>query len=57
MRREGSPALNIAKLPELLTSRAAREKLITDTNQVLGKYFDNRGLSFPIAAHLLAARV
>jgi ubiquinone/menaquinone biosynthesis C-methylase UbiE len=38
-------------------SDAAREKLITDTKQVLGKYIDNRGLSFPIAAHLLAARV
>jgi hypothetical protein len=36
---------------------AAREKLITDTTQALGKYIDNRGLSFPIAAHLLAARV
>lgn len=35
---------------------AAREKLTADTNQALGQYVDNLGLSFPIAAHLLSAR-
>jgi ubiquinone/menaquinone biosynthesis C-methylase UbiE len=35
---------------------AAREKLRADSVQALGKYVDNHGLSFPIAAHLLAAK-
>jgi ubiquinone/menaquinone biosynthesis C-methylase UbiE len=34
---------------------AAREKLTDDTTYALGKYMTNEGLSFPIAAHLLAA--
>ena len=35
---------------------AAREKLRADSAQALGKYFNNQGISFPIAAHLLAAK-
>jgi ubiquinone/menaquinone biosynthesis C-methylase UbiE len=35
---------------------AAREKLRADATQALGKYINNHGLSFPVAAHLLAAR-
>jgi ubiquinone/menaquinone biosynthesis C-methylase UbiE len=38
-------------------SDAARENLTTDTKLALDKYVSNRGLSFPIAAHLLAATV
>jgi ubiquinone/menaquinone biosynthesis C-methylase UbiE len=34
---------------------AAREKLVDDTKSTLGKYMTNEGLSFPIAANLLAA--
>jgi ubiquinone/menaquinone biosynthesis C-methylase UbiE len=35
---------------------AAREKLRADSAQVLGRHISDRGLSFPIAAHLLAAK-
>jgi hypothetical protein len=35
---------------------AAREKLRADSAQALGKYINNHGLSFPIAANLLAAK-
>jgi len=35
---------------------AAREKLRADSAQALEKYINNHGLSFPIAAHLLAAK-
>jgi ubiquinone/menaquinone biosynthesis C-methylase UbiE len=35
---------------------AAREKLRADSAQALGKYINNQGISFPIAAHLLAAK-
>jgi ubiquinone/menaquinone biosynthesis C-methylase UbiE len=35
---------------------AAREKLRADSAQALGKYINNHGLSFPIAAHLIAAK-
>jgi ubiquinone/menaquinone biosynthesis C-methylase UbiE len=38
-------------------SDAARENLTADTKLALDKYVSNRGLSFPIAAHLLAATV
>jgi ubiquinone/menaquinone biosynthesis C-methylase UbiE len=38
-------------------SDAARERLITDTKSALEKYVGSRGLSFPIAAHLLTAIV
>jgi ubiquinone/menaquinone biosynthesis C-methylase UbiE len=38
-------------------SDAARENLTADTKLALDKYVSNRGLSLPIAAHLLAARV
>jgi ubiquinone/menaquinone biosynthesis C-methylase UbiE len=38
-------------------SDAARENLTADTKLALDKYVSNRGLSFPIAAHLLAAMV
>jgi hypothetical protein len=36
---------------------AAREALITDVRSALGKYTSNAELAFPIAAHLLSARV
>jgi ubiquinone/menaquinone biosynthesis C-methylase UbiE len=36
---------------------AARENLTAETKLALEKYVDNRGLSFPIAAHLLTAKV
>jgi ubiquinone/menaquinone biosynthesis C-methylase UbiE len=36
---------------------AAREALITDARNALGQYRSNTGLAFPIAAHLLSARV
>ncbi len=36
---------------------AAREALITDVRSALGKYTSNTELAFPIAAHLLSARV
>ncbi len=36
---------------------AARERLIIDARSALEKYVGNRGLSFPIAAHLLTANV
>jgi ubiquinone/menaquinone biosynthesis C-methylase UbiE len=36
-------------------SDVAREKLTADTKLALEKYVSNRGLSFPIAAHLLTA--
>jgi hypothetical protein len=36
---------------------AAREKLISDAKNALGKYISNRELAFPIAAHLVSARV
>lgn len=35
---------------------AAREKLISDTRNALGKYTSNSELAFPMAAHLLTAR-
>jgi ubiquinone/menaquinone biosynthesis C-methylase UbiE len=38
-------------------SDLAREKLTDDTKLALEKYVANRGLSFPIAAHLLTATV
>ena len=38
-------------------SDAARENLTADTKLALDKYVSNRGLSLPIVAHLLAARV
>lgn len=38
-------------------SDAARQRLISDTNAALEPYVDSRGLSFPIAAHLLTATV
>jgi hypothetical protein len=38
-------------------SEVARESLIADTKLALEKYVSSRGLSFPIAAHLLAATV
>ena len=36
---------------------AAREALITDVRNALEKYMSNTELAFPIAAHLLSARV
>ena len=36
---------------------AAREALITDVGNALEKYTSNTELAFPIAAHLLSARV
>jgi hypothetical protein len=36
---------------------AAREALITDVRNALGKYTSNIEAAFPIAAHLLSARV
>jgi SAM-dependent methyltransferase len=36
---------------------AAREKLISDAKNALGKYISNSELAFPIAAHLVSARV
>jgi hypothetical protein len=36
---------------------AAREALITDVRNALGKYTSNTEVAFPIAAHLLSARV
>jgi SAM-dependent methyltransferase len=36
---------------------AAREKLISDAKNALGKYISNSELAFPIAAHLLTARM
>jgi hypothetical protein len=36
---------------------AAREALIADVRNALGKYTSNTELAFPIAAHLLSARV
>ena len=38
-------------------SDEARERLAADTRLALDKYVSNRGLSFPIAAHLLTATV
>ena len=38
-------------------SDVARENLIADTKLALEKYVGNRGLSLPIAAHLLTAAV
>ena len=38
-------------------SDVARENLTADSKLALDKYIGNRGLSFPIAAHLLAAKV
>jgi ubiquinone/menaquinone biosynthesis C-methylase UbiE len=38
-------------------SDAARENLIADSKLALDKYIGDRGLSFPIAAHLLTAKV
>jgi ubiquinone/menaquinone biosynthesis C-methylase UbiE len=38
-------------------SDAARENLTVETAQALEKYIGDRGLSFPIAAHLLTAKV
>jgi ubiquinone/menaquinone biosynthesis C-methylase UbiE len=38
-------------------SNVAREQLIADTKLALEKYVSNRGLSIPIAAHLLTATV
>jgi ubiquinone/menaquinone biosynthesis C-methylase UbiE len=42
--------------PVSQASDPAREKLMADTRQALGKYVSNGGLAFPIAAHLLTAR-
>jgi hypothetical protein len=36
---------------------AAREALIADVRNALGKYTSNSELAFPVAAHLLDARV
>jgi hypothetical protein len=36
---------------------AARRALIADARNALGQYTSNTGLAFPIAAHLLSARV
>jgi hypothetical protein len=36
---------------------AARAALITDVRNALGKFTSNDELAFPIAAHLLSARV
>ncbi|MET0873351.1 MAG: hypothetical protein ABWX81_00950 [Pseudolabrys sp.] len=36
---------------------AAREKLVSDAKNALGKYISNSELAFPIAAHLVSARV
>jgi hypothetical protein len=38
-------------------SNVAREQLTADTKLALEKYVSNRGLSIPIAAHLLTATV
>jgi hypothetical protein len=43
--------------PVSQASDAAREALITDVRNALGKYTSNTELAFPIAAHLLSARV
>jgi hypothetical protein len=49
----GSPlAAHVAQ-----ASDAGRERLISDTKAALEPYVDRRGLSFPIAAHLLTATV
>jgi hypothetical protein len=36
---------------------AARDALITDVRKALGNYTSNTELAFPLAAHLLCARV
>ncbi len=43
--------------PVSQASNAAREKLISDARNSLGKYTSKSELTFPIAAHLLTARV
>jgi ubiquinone/menaquinone biosynthesis C-methylase UbiE len=43
--------------PVSKTDDAAREALITDVRNALGKYTSNAELAFPIAAHLLSAGV
>jgi hypothetical protein len=40
----------------LQANDAARDALITDVRNALGKYTTNTELAFPIAAHLLTAR-
>ena len=42
--------------PVLQANDAARDALITDVRNALGKYTSNTELAFPIAAHLLTAR-
>jgi SAM-dependent methyltransferase len=44
-------------VPVSQASDAAREALITDVRSALGRYASNTELAFPIAAHLLSARV
>jgi len=43
--------------PVLQANDAARDALTTDVRNALGKYTSNTELAFPIAAHLLSARV
>jgi hypothetical protein len=43
--------------PVLQANDAACDALITDVRNALGKYTSNTELAFPIAAHLLTARV
>jgi SAM-dependent methyltransferase len=49
----GSPLVG----PVAQANDAARAKLISDTKDALSKYMSNGELTFPIAAHLLAASV
>ncbi len=49
----GSPSAG----PVSQADDAAREALITDVRNALGKYTSNTELAFPIAAHLLSAKV
>jgi hypothetical protein len=44
-------------VPVSQASDAAREALITDVRNGLGKYTTNAERAFPIAAHLLSAKV
>jgi ubiquinone/menaquinone biosynthesis C-methylase UbiE len=48
----GSPLASLV----LQANDAARDALITDVRNALGKYTSNTELAFPIAAHLLTAR-
>jgi hypothetical protein len=43
--------------PVAQTNDAARGALITDARNALAQYITNAELAFPIAAHLLSARV